>query len=154
LPHLRYPPAGDRGVAFGVRRHGFAPGDAATLERANAEVVGIVQVESEAAVAEAGAIAAVPGVDVLFVGPSDLSQSMGILGQTEHRRFRAAVDAVVDAAQGARRALGVFVATPDGIDPWLERGFTLIAIGSDTGFLAASARRTAELARTRVAGSR
>jgi 2-dehydro-3-deoxyglucarate aldolase/4-hydroxy-2-oxoheptanedioate aldolase len=77
--HLRYPPRGDRGVATYNRacRFGLDPG---ALDRADGEVLCVVQVESAAAVAQADAIAALDGVDVLFVGPRDLSHDLGVPG--------------------------------------------------------------------------
>ena len=77
--HLRYPPAGDRGVATYNRacRFGLDPG---ALDRADSEVLGVIQIESAAAVGNAEAIAALDGVDVLFVGPRDLSHDLGVPG--------------------------------------------------------------------------
>ena len=84
VAHLYYPPRGDRGVATYNRacRFGLDPG---ALERANDEVLGIVQIESAHAVANAGEIAAVDGVDVLFVGPRDLSHDLGVPGRSPQR---------------------------------------------------------------------
>ncbi len=148
--HLRYPPEGDRGVAFGVRRHGFAAGGEEGLAEANAGLVGMVLVVSAAALVDIDAIAAADGVDLLFVGPSDLSQSLGILGQLEHPSFQDALDRVTRAAQATGRGLGAFVPTLDGLEAWLERGFRVFAIGQDVGFLAAGARSTAEEAKRRA----
>jgi 4-hydroxy-2-oxoheptanedioate aldolase len=148
--HLRYPPEGDRGLAFGVRRHGFVASGEEGLARTNAEVVGIVQIESAAAVEDIDAIAAADGVDVLFVGPSDLSQSLGILGQLEHPSFLDALERVQAAARASGRGLGAYVPSLDVMEAWLGRGFTLFAIGQDVGFLADGARGTAEEARRRA----
>src|ERR1700753_3867609 len=74
--HLRYPPAGDRGVATYNRACRFGL-DAGGLDRAHSAVLGVVQIESAAAVADAGAIAALDGVDVLFIGPRGLSRDLG-----------------------------------------------------------------------------
>ena len=75
--HLRYPPEGDRGVATYNRACGFGMRPDA-LETANDKVVGVVQIESVSALAEVEAIAHIPGVDVLFVGPADLSHALGV----------------------------------------------------------------------------
>ena len=148
--HLRYPPEGDRGVAFGVRRHGFAASGEEGLALANAAVLGIVQIESAAAVEDVDAIATAEGVDALFVGPSDLSQSLGILGQLEHPTFLDALERVVHAAEAAGRALGAYVPSLEGMEAWVERGFRLFAVGQDVAFLADGARRTAEEAKRRA----
>jgi 4-hydroxy-2-oxoheptanedioate aldolase len=86
IRHLRYPPAGDRGVATYNRacRFGLDPG---ALDRADAEVLGVVQIESAAAVGHADQIAGLDGVDVLFVGPRDLSHDLGVPGDVAARRL-------------------------------------------------------------------
>ena len=105
--HLRYPPAGDRGVATYNRacRFGLDPG---ALDRANSEVLGVVQIESAAAVGNAEPIAALDGVDVLFVGPRDLSHDLGVPGDLTapgvHRGHRARAGGRPPARQGLRPA--------------------------------------------------
>src|SRR5215470_1048657 len=94
--HLRYPPAGDRGVATYNRACRFG------LDRANAEVLGVVQIESAVAVGHAEAIAALDGVDVLFVGPRDLSHDLGVPGELTAPAFTDAIAHVL--AAGHRHA--------------------------------------------------
>jgi 4-hydroxy-2-oxoheptanedioate aldolase len=93
MAHLSYPPRGDRGVATYNRacRFGLDPG---ALDRANDEIVGIVQIESARAVTAAAEIAAIVGVDVLFVGPRDLSHDLGVPGQTTAPVFVDALEQV------------------------------------------------------------
>ena len=102
--HLRYPPAGDRGVATYNRscRFGLDPG---ALDRANAEVLGVVQIESAVAVGNADAIAALDGVDVLFVGPRDLSHDLGVPGDLTAAAFTEATVHVLAAGLAARQGL-------------------------------------------------
>ena len=92
IKHLYYPPRGDRGVATYNRacRFGLDPG---ALDRANDQVLGIVQIESAQAVAAAEEIASIDGVDVLFVGPRDLTQDLGVPGQTTAQVFLDALGA-------------------------------------------------------------
>jgi 2-keto-3-deoxy-L-rhamnonate aldolase RhmA len=141
--HMRYPPAGVRGVAFMNRSFGFGtrPRD---LEAANGRVVCVVQIESETAVGNVEAIAAVDGVDALFIGPSDLTHSMGILGQTDHPRYAAAVEAVGRAVEAAGKAAGVLLRTPEELDGYRAHGFRLIGISGDGAFLAGAARAALE----------
>src|SRR5881392_214331 len=96
--HLRYPPEGDRGVATYNRacRFGLDPG---ALDRANANVLTVVQIESARAVEQVEEIAAVDGVDVLFVGPRDLSHDLRVPGDTRAPSYLAALDRVRCAAQ-------------------------------------------------------
>ena len=135
--YMRYPPGGVRGVASSTRGSLFA----AEEQR---EPLGIIQIESETAVANAREIAELDGVDVLFVGPSDLSAAMGV-GVTDPR-VDAAYDAVVEAARGAGKAPGVF-AKGRPVDEFVERGFRFIAVGSDTSFLLAGMKASAPAAR-------
>ena len=150
VSYMRYPPDGVRGLAFSHRggEFGRRRGEEA-VRAANEQVLGVVQVESERSVANAAAIAAVDGVDILFVGPSDLSQSMGILGQTDDERFRAALDTVLHAAESAGKACGIFLASEDELDRYRERGFRFLAVGSDISFLVRGARQAAAAAARR-----
>ncbi len=84
---LRYPPAGVRGVALRTRGAGQGTVAHADVGQINDRIVGIVQIESAGAVDEVDAIAATDGVDVLFVGPADLSHSLGVPGQFESKPY-------------------------------------------------------------------
>ena len=147
VSYMRYPPAGVRGVAFGNRgaRFGRDSGEQA-LASANERIVGIIQVESETSVANAEEIAAVDGADVLFVGPSDLSHSMGILGQIDEARFQSALERVLSAASDAGKAAGILARSDEQLDRYRARGFRFLGIGSDVSFLSARARQAAAAA--------
>lgn len=140
--HLRYPPAGDRGVATYNRSAGFGV-HAERLETANDTVVGVVQIESVGGLEAVEAIAAVPGVDVLFVGPRDLSHAMGIPGQTQDPAFQAALRRVVAAARDAGVAAGILVGDAAAARAHAELGFTFVGIGSDSAFVVAAGRGAA-----------
>ena len=135
--HLRYPPAGDRGVATYNRMCRFGL-DRDALARADAEVLGIAQIETSAAVESVEAIAALDGVDVLFVGPLDLSYALGVPGDRTAPVFVAALDRVLRAARAAGKAAGIMV--PDGATAarLADEGWQFLAVGSD-GVLLASA---------------
>lgn len=100
----------------------------------------VVQAESREAVADIGAIARVPGVDAVFVGPYDLTTSLGIPEQFDHPDFYAALDAIVRACQAARMPLGIFRLTGAEIRAHEDQGFTLLAAGLDGTLLEAGAR--------------
>jgi 4-hydroxy-2-oxoheptanedioate aldolase len=144
--HLRYPSAGDRGVATYNRacRFGLDPG---ALARANAEVLGVVQVESASAVEQVDQIAAIDGVDVLFVGPQDLSHNLGVPGDLEAPTYLAAVERVRAAAARHRKACGLLVRDGAAAAARHAEGWTFVAIGSDATLLAAAV--AAELGRAR-----
>jgi 2-dehydro-3-deoxyglucarate aldolase/4-hydroxy-2-oxoheptanedioate aldolase len=149
--HLRYPPAGDRGVATYNRacRFGLDPG---ALDRANSEVLGVVQIESAAAVGNAEAIAALDGVDLLFVGPRDLSHDLGVPGDLAAPRFTEAIERVKAASQRHGKACGLLVSDGAAAAWRLGQGWSFVAIGSDSTLLAAAV--TAEFGRARAATPR
>ena len=141
--HLRYPPEGDRGVATYNRACGFGLRPDA-LDTANDTVVGIVQIESVAALDEVEAIAQISGVDVLFVGPGDLSHALGVPGRLDAPEFRAALSRVVTAAQAAGISAGILARDHDSAQGYVDEGFTFLAIGSDSTLLAAAAQAVAK----------
>src|SRR5215204_6523829 len=108
LRHLRYPPDGDRGVATYNRACRFGL-DPAALDRANNEVLAVVQIESARAVEQVEEIAALDGVDVLFVGPRDLSHDLGVPGDVQAPRYLEALDRVRNAAQRFGKGCGLLV---------------------------------------------
>ncbi|WP_217557570.1 HpcH/HpaI aldolase/citrate lyase family protein [Streptomyces sp. GbtcB6] len=136
LRHLRYPPAGDRGVATYNRACRFGL-DSAALDRAG-EILGVVQIESARALEEVEAIAALDGADVLFVGPRDLSHDLGVPGEFGAPAYREALERVRKAAADHGKACGLLV--PDGAAAAAKRseGWTFIGIGSDSTLLAAA----------------
>ena len=146
VAHLRYPPRGDRGVATYNRacRFGLDPG---ALDRADDELLSIIQIESACAVAAAEEIASVDGVDVLFVGPRDLSHDLGVPGQVTAPVFIDALEKVRLAAAKHDKACGLLV--PDGAAAAkkIAEGWTFVTIGSDSSLLATAA--TAQLAQAR-----
>lgn len=117
---------------------------AAQAESAVAAVRGrglvVVQAESREAVADIGAIVRVPGVDAVFVGPYDLTASLGIPGQFDHPDFHAALGAIRDAGRAAAMPLGIFRMTGAEARLHLTQGFTLVAAGTDGTLLEAGAR--------------
>jgi len=144
--HLRYPPAGDRGVATYNRACRFAL-DPGALVRAGGEVLGVVQIESASAVDQVEEIAAIDGVDVLFVGPQDLSHNLGVPGDLQAPAYLAAVDQVRAAAARHGKACGLLVRDGAAAAARQADGWTFVAVGSDTTLLAAAV--AAELGRAR-----
>jgi 2-keto-3-deoxy-L-rhamnonate aldolase RhmA len=131
---MRYPPEGARG--FASRHRGNAFGRRTDYARtAHDEQLLCVQIESEAAVAKAAAIAAVDGVDVLFVGPNDLAASFGNLGNPDEARVQQAIGEVLAAARRAKKPAGIWSGDALSAQHYLEMGFSVVAIGSDLGLL-------------------
>jgi 2-keto-3-deoxy-L-rhamnonate aldolase RhmA len=135
VSYLRYPPDGVRGVALLTRGARFGSVPHSEVRLINDEVVGIIQIESAAAVGSVAEIAAIDGVDVLFVGPSDLSHSLRIPGQLDHPDYLAALDAVVAAARTAGKSAGILLRQASDLRRHVQLGFRFIGIGSDAGFV-------------------
>jgi 2-keto-3-deoxy-L-rhamnonate aldolase RhmA len=137
---LRYPPDGDRGVALSTRSAGYGTLSHTAVRSQNQSVLGIFQIEDMTAVQNAYEIAAVDGVDVLFVGPTDLTHAQGIPGDRGAAKYSDALRRVTAAAEGANKRAGIFLQQPSDLEYHVELGFTFVAMGSDGGFLATSAR--------------
>ncbi len=138
---LRYPPQGIRGVATRVRGAGLGVVGHADVQRLNERVVGIIQIESVGGLRDADEIAAIDGVDVLFVGPADLSHSLGIPGQFQHADYLGALERVVAACRAHGKAAGILVYDTAVVPRHLELGFTFVGIGADGAFVADTAKR-------------
>ena len=133
----RYPPAGNRGAAGGTRATAFGL-DQGYYDRANADTLVIVQVETPQAVENAAAIAAVDGVDVVFVGPRDLSAYIGKLNKMDDPELRALIARVEEATLKAGKALGTIAPTGAIAKQLFERGYGLLISGNDMTHLRAS----------------
>jgi 4-hydroxy-2-oxoheptanedioate aldolase len=140
---IRYPPHGSRGVAKMVRATGFGKDFNAYYAQSNDEILGVMQVESPEALLHLDEIAAMDGVDVLFIGPADLSMSLGIFGQFDHPLFVDAVNATVAAAERAGKATGILLFNPDDYARYFELGIRMIACGADATFVAEGSRTMA-----------
>ena len=132
----KYPPAGERGIGLQLAHDNYARGEvAAKLAAANRRSCVVLQIESAEGAENADAIAAVPGVDALWIGHYDLSASLGIAGQFAHPDFLAAVRRAIDACKRHRRGLGMVVGSPEqGLD-MIGAGFNLIAYSGDVWLL-------------------
>jgi 4-hydroxy-2-oxoheptanedioate aldolase len=141
LRYLRYPPVGQRGVALRTRGAGMGTiGHADVARVVNERIVGIVQIESAGLIADAGAIAALEEVDVLFVGPADLSHSLGIPGRFDEPVYQDALRTVVSACQAHGKAAGILIYDAARLPPLLDLGFRFIGLGSEGSFVSAGAR--------------
>lgn len=147
----RYPPTGFRGVAAMHRASRYATVDG-YLQKADAEICVLLQVETVEAVANASAIAAVPGVDALFVGPGDLSASLGLVGQVTHPQVLEHVKRSLDAAHAVGKPAGVLAANEEIAGRYAALGFDYIAVGSDLAFMMQTARGTVQRVKELVGG--
>ena len=111
------------------------------MSRANDEVAVIVQAEHIEAVKHIHEIVSVKGIDAVLIGPYDLSTSMGKAGQVTDPEVSAAISQVQAACNAAAMPVGIFGMTPDAVRPYINAGYSLIAVGVDTVLLANAARQ-------------
>ncbi len=137
---MRYPPLGNRGVSRFNRACGFGETFDDAFADGGRRLLAIMQIESLQALANVPQIAAVDGVDAVFVGPLDLSINLGVPGQTDAPEFVAACEQVVAAAKKAGKAAGILIPSMESYADTVRSGFTVIAIGSDGGFVAKGLR--------------
>ncbi len=133
---VRYPPRGRRGVGSALSRSARWNRVPGYLADADSLVSLTVQIETVEGVAAAASIADVDGVDAIFVGPSDLAASMGLLGQQTHPDVVAAVRAVIAAASAAGVPCGVNAFDPEVADDYLATGASFVLVGADVAILA------------------
>lgn len=146
----RYPPLGIRGVSVAPRAnlYGRVPNYHAT---AHENICVIVQVETASAVAEIESIAAVDGVDGIFIGPSDLAADLGHLGNPAHADVQAAIASAGARIRTAGKASGILSGDADAACRYLDMGFTFVAAGSDAGVLARATAGVAAQCRAKLA---
>jgi len=137
---LRFPPQGRRGVALFTRGLRYGAGGHDSVDTRNDEIVGIVQIESRDGVAAASEIAAVDGIDVLFVGPADLSHALGIRGELDHPDFDAAIRTVADAAKVHGKAAGIMLWKADEATRYAAIGYTVFSLSTDGALLNTAVR--------------
>ena len=132
---MSYAPNGFRG--FSVAQRANAYGRVKDYHpNAHRNRLIIVQIECETGVANAAEIAAVPGVDVLFVGPGDLSANMGAMGNPSAAHVQEAIMSVLQSAEANGKAAGILAPVHADAQRYISAGFTLVAVGSDLGLLA------------------
>jgi 2-dehydro-3-deoxyglucarate aldolase/4-hydroxy-2-oxoheptanedioate aldolase len=138
----KYPPLGRRSVGI-TPAHGYGADFAGYVDRANESTALVVQIEDVAAVENLDEIVATPGVDAAFIGPYDLSGSMGRLGQIDDPEVQRAIERVVTGCATAGMPLGFFSTTIDGARQALHRGIRFLAVGTDVGLLMDAGRNIA-----------
>lgn len=135
VSYLRYPPQGVRGVASSPRATGFGTDFDDYFAAANRNLLTVTQIETARAVQNAKQIAAVDGVDVLFVGPMDLSLSVGMPGRFEDPDYRAILAKVASIARDGGKAAGILLPSVQLLEMVYEMGYRFVAAGSDGGLV-------------------
>jgi 4-hydroxy-2-oxoheptanedioate aldolase len=140
---MRYPPQGVRGVGSGLARSSRWSGYPDYLKEANQRMCLLVQVETAAALEQIDAIAAVDGVDGVFIGPADLSASMGHLGQPGHPEVRAAIEGALPRILAAGKAPGILAVDEALARRYIALGARFVAVGVEATMLAHATRALA-----------
>lgn len=131
---VRYPPNGIRGVASG-RATEYGEDFKTYVESADGSIFTIVQIETQTGLDNAEEIAAVNGIDAVFVGPADLSANLGIFAEWENSQLIRAIETVIDAGSSAETPVGTLVVDPKDIETRVEQGFDYLIVGKDTTHL-------------------
>jgi len=128
----RYPPQGIRGVAMAHRgnRYGTVPDYLSTI---NDNICLLLQIESAGGIDAIDDIAAVPGVDGIFIGPSDLSASLGYMGNPNHPEVQRVIKHLFDRARAAGKAVGTLAPVQADAQRYLDMGMHFVAVGTDVG---------------------
>jgi 4-hydroxy-2-oxoheptanedioate aldolase len=130
---VKYYPRGIRGLAS-VRAADYAQtiplGE--YVQQANAETLVVIHIETQEAVEQLPEMVAIDGIDVIFIGPTDLSQSYGVPGQPQHPTVQGAINRIVEVVAKSNKALGIMVGNAQAAQQWRERGARYITIGFES----------------------
>lgn len=150
---VKYPPMGYRGVGL-ARAQGYGLTFDDYVEAGNRDSLLMVQIEHIDAVNNIEEIVSVPGIDGTFIGPYDLSMSMGLTGQLDHPDMKAAKRKVLEKTRERGLAAGIHLVHPDraqeDLGPCMEQGYQFIALGTDILFLGDSCRSLHDRARSLI----
>ena len=139
----RYPPEGIRGVAVAIRANRWGRMQD-YARRANAEIGLLVQLETRLALQNLEAIAAVDGIDGMFIGPSDLAADLGYLGDNRHPDVRAAIEDAIARIVRTGKIAGILAPVEADARHWLEHGCRFVAVGNDAILLARQSEALAQ----------
>jgi len=141
---VKYPPQGIRGLGSSLARAANWNRIPGYLQKANDEICLIVQAETVAAMKNLAEIAAVDGVDAIFIGPSDLSASMGHIGNPDHPEVVAAIEQGFQVINDAGKAAGLLCINPAKAHHYVNKGAKFVGVGVDTMLLGNAAKALAE----------
>lgn len=136
----RYPPHGVRGIGATIARASGWGREADYIQTADAQICVVVQAESRSAVDNIDDIAAVEGVDCVFIGPADLAADMGHTGNPAHPEVQEAISHMIDRIKSAGKAPGLFGSDPNKVEDYLASGVRMLAVGTDSLLLSNAMR--------------
>jgi 2-dehydro-3-deoxyglucarate aldolase/4-hydroxy-2-oxoheptanedioate aldolase len=141
VKYCKYPPVGSRSVGL-ARAHGYGLTFQEYVDSANDDIAIVIQIEDIKAVNNIDEIVKVPGIDALFIGPYDLSGSMGKPGEVRDPEVMEKIETVRLKGLEAGLAMGIFTVNPEDVKDFIEKGYTLIAVDIDTSLLAKTVKKT------------
>ncbi len=146
VQYAKYPPVGERGVGI-ARAQRYGASLTEYLEHANDSLLTVIQIEHIDAVRNVRELAAVEGVDALFVGPYDLSMSMGIPGEVNDSRIQDCIAEVLATCKEFGKVPGIFGVQADVVRSYREQGFSLLGLGVDAMYLSGAVNAALEALR-------
>lgn len=149
---MHYPPKGIRGVGTGLERGSRWNAISDYFTQVSDNLCLIVQIESRTALENLDEIAAIEGVDAVFIGPSDLAASLGHLGQISHPEVKAAIADALARISASGKAAGIFCADATQAASFQDSGASFLAMGADTGLLRSAAIKLLDSLRPRSGG--
>lgn len=146
LRYTKYAPVGCRGLSFAQRSAGYGSADKQDyMRRSNAGLINVVHIENRAMAEQVEELCSIEEIDVLFVGPMDISQSLGHPGEPGHPEVAETVQRVLQVCREKGKASGIFVGTPEAAQRYLRQGVSYIALASDLGFMTWGYRQMRQL---------
>jgi 4-hydroxy-2-oxoheptanedioate aldolase len=141
----KYYPEGERGLSFAIRAAGYGLTDKSSYMRAaNDGTCIVVHMESRNKLAHLEALCDLPPIDVVFIGPLDLSQSFGVPGDVQHPDVKAAIAQIFEVCARKNKAVGIFAASTEDIRRYREMGARYIVCSTDVGMLISGIKQTVE----------
>lgn len=154
ISFMRYPPDGVRGMANMIRATDFGQSFEEYFSGYKENALAVIQIETLESLNHLDEIASIDGVDVLFVGPADMSLALGVFQQFDHPRYIEVLEKVRDAASKAGKATGTLLRSPDEYEKYYNLGYRMIGCGADSVFLLRGAMDMAWELKDRNAGSK
>lgn len=150
IKSAKYNPLGSRGLSFYTRAGVYTAAGANITDKLNQESLVVIHVEGIGGVENLNEIVSVPHIDVIFLGPYDLSQSLGIPGQVQDSRVIDLMHECIDTIRNAGKVVGTFADNPETAKQWIDAGIQYIALGVDVGIFLRACQGIVKAVRTQA----
>ncbi len=137
----KYAPEGVRGYAASQRSAGYGFMDPVEYaKKSNENVIVVCYCETLECLNNLDEIVKIDGIDVIFIGPFDLSQALGVIGQTKHPRVMEAIDTIIEKSRRAGKAVGIITSNAEDTRYWIGKGIQYFALSSDLGMIGSTGK--------------